>query len=156
MFPGFNDSTLAIIDVLQSRMDFDTGHARYALKDVIERTGLKRAAVTKHVAMIRRAGWLAWVEHGSLRNALRGLGRPGYARTATVYAATIPRSSTPWSATSWWAPVTWPGSSPSLPTRAPTRLWKPLWMPLWIPPVRSLWKTSAPRPRGPLPVGLFL
>ncbi|MDX3672792.1 hypothetical protein [Streptomyces europaeiscabiei] len=90
MFPGFNDSTLAIIDVLQSRMDFDTGHARYALKDVIERTGLKRAAVTKHVAMIRRAGWLAWVEHGSLRNALRGLGRPGYARTATVYAATIP------------------------------------------------------------------
>ncbi|WP_333745766.1 hypothetical protein [Streptomyces sp. IBSBF 2950] len=90
MFPGFNDSTSAILDVIQSRMDFDTGHARYVIQDVMERTGLKRSAVTKHIAMVRRAGWLAWAEHGSLRNALRGLGRPGYAKTATVYAATIP------------------------------------------------------------------
>ncbi|MEE1838132.1 hypothetical protein [Streptomyces sp. SP17KL33] len=98
MFPGFNATTSAILDVLQSRMDYSTGHARYVLKDVMERTGLKRAAVTKHIAMVRRAGWLAWVEHGSLRNAidavrrqaLRALDRPTYARTATVYAATIP------------------------------------------------------------------
>lgn len=86
---GYNATTQAIVDVLASRMGYDTGHARYVLRDVIERTGLKRATVTKHVAMLRAAGWLAWAEHGSLRNALRGLA-DGYARTATVYAATIP------------------------------------------------------------------
>ncbi|MDX3298589.1 hypothetical protein PV569_33550 [Streptomyces scabiei] len=90
LFPGFNDTTAAILDVIQSRMNFDTGHACYAMKDVIERTGLKRSTVTKHIAMVRRAGWLAWAVHGSRRNVLRGLGLPGYARTATVYAATIP------------------------------------------------------------------
>lgn len=90
LIPGFTAATRAIVEVLQTRMGFDTGHARYVLADVLKRTGLKRAAVTKHVALLRRAGWLAWVEHGSLRNALRAVGRPGYARTATVYAATIP------------------------------------------------------------------
>lgn len=87
MIPGFTDSTWAIVDVLRTRMGFDTGHARYVLVDVMKQTGLGRAAVTKHVALLRAAGWLVWVEHGSLRNALRA---GGYARTATVYAATIP------------------------------------------------------------------
>jgi len=90
LVPGFNDTTRAIIEVLASRMGYDTGHCRYVLRDVMERTGLGRTAVTDHVKMLRRAGWLAWVEHGSLRNALRALGLDGYARTATVYAATIP------------------------------------------------------------------
>lgn len=86
LVPGFNATTQAIIEVIASRMGFDTGHARYVMKDVMERTGLGRTAVTDHVKMLRAGGWLAWVEHGSLRNALR----EGYARTATVYAATIP------------------------------------------------------------------
>jgi hypothetical protein len=90
LLPGFNDTTLAIITVLASRMDYDTGHARYVMRDVMERTGLGRTAVTDHVKLLRAAGWLAWAEHGSLRNALRNLGKPGYAKTATVYAATIP------------------------------------------------------------------
>jgi hypothetical protein len=90
LLPGFNATTLAIITVLAGRMDFDTGHCRYVLADVMERTGLSRTAVTDHVKMLRAGGWLAWVEHGSLRNVLRSLGRPGYAKTATVYAATIP------------------------------------------------------------------
>ncbi|MFI5814893.1 hypothetical protein ACIA7S_28540 [Streptomyces sp. NPDC051643] len=90
LLPGFNATTRAIVDVLETRMGFDTGHARYVIADIMERTGLGRTAVTEHVKLLRRAGWIAWVEHGSLRNALRGLGRPGYAKTATVYAATIP------------------------------------------------------------------
>ncbi|MGR3875718.1 hypothetical protein ACUXZZ_45115 (plasmid) [Streptomyces graminifolii] len=88
--PGFTATTQAIIEVLASRMNYDTGHARYVLRDVMERTGLGRTAVTDHVKMLRAGGWLAWVEHGSLRNALTRLGVGGYARTATVYAATIP------------------------------------------------------------------
>jgi len=88
LIPGFNATTRAIVTVLAGRMNFDTGHARYVMQDVMERTGLGKTAVTNHVKMLRAGGWLAWVEHGSLRNALRGLG--GYARTATVYAATIP------------------------------------------------------------------
>ena len=90
LVPGFTATTQAIIEVIASRMNFDTGHARYVLKDVMKRTGLGRTAVTDHVKMLRAGGWLAWVEHGSLRNALTRLGVGGYARTATVYAATIP------------------------------------------------------------------
>jgi hypothetical protein len=90
LVPGFNATTQAIIGVIASRMDYDTGHARYVMRDVMERTGLGRTAVTDHVKVLRSAGWLAWAEHGSLRNALRNLGKPGYAKTATVYAATIP------------------------------------------------------------------
>ncbi|MFF1284351.1 hypothetical protein ACFVY4_26865 [Streptomyces sp. NPDC058299] len=90
LLPAFNDTTQAIITVIASRMNYDTGHARYVLRDIMERTGLGRTAVTEHVKMLRAEGWLAWVEHGSLRNALRALGVAGYARTATVYAATIP------------------------------------------------------------------
>jgi hypothetical protein len=90
LVPGFNDTTRAIIGVIASRMDYDTGHARYVMRDVMERTGLGRTAVTDHVKMLRAGGWLAWAEHGSLRNALRNIGKPGYAKTATVYAATIP------------------------------------------------------------------
>jgi hypothetical protein len=90
LVPGYNDTTQAIVDVLETRMGYDSGHARYVLADVMERTGLKRTAVTDHIKMLRAAGWLAWAEHGSLRNALRAAGMPGYAKTATVYAATIP------------------------------------------------------------------
>ncbi|MEU2426983.1 hypothetical protein ABZ619_39225 [Streptomyces sp. NPDC007851] len=90
LLPGFTATTQAIIEVIASRMCFDTGHARYVMKDVMERTGLGRTAVTDHVKMLRSYGWLAWAEHGSLRNALARLGVKGYARTATVYAATIP------------------------------------------------------------------
>lgn len=90
LLPGFTAATQAIIEVIAARMNYDTGHARYVLRDVMERTGLGRTAVTKHVKMLRSAGWFAWVEHGSLRNALTRLGVKGYARTATVYAATIP------------------------------------------------------------------
>ncbi|MFD0032579.1 winged helix-turn-helix domain-containing protein [Streptomyces sp. NPDC127172] len=90
LLPGFNDTTRRIIEVLASRMGFDTGHCRYVMRDVMERTGLGKTAVTDHLKMLRAGGWIAWVEHGSLRNALRNLGKPGYAKTATVYAATIP------------------------------------------------------------------
>ncbi|MFJ8158374.1 hypothetical protein [Streptomyces sp. NPDC094468] len=87
---GFTTTTQRIVDVLASRMNYDTGHARYVLTDVMNRTGLGRTAVTRHIQLLRAAGWLAWAEHGSRRNALRSRGMPGYARTATVYAATIP------------------------------------------------------------------
>ncbi|MFJ3763002.1 hypothetical protein [Streptomyces sp. NPDC090080] len=90
LVPGFTATTQRIVAVLAGRMDYDTGHARYVLTDVMERTGLSRTAVTGHVRLLRAGGWLAWAEHGSRGNALRPRGLPGYARTATVYAATIP------------------------------------------------------------------
>ncbi|MET9083183.1 hypothetical protein ABZX77_15015 [Streptomyces sp. NPDC004237] len=90
LVPGFTESTQRIVDVLAGRMCFDSGHARYVMTDVMERTGLGRTAVTSHVRLLRAAGWLAWAVHGSRRNALRSRSLPGYARTATVYAATIP------------------------------------------------------------------
>jgi hypothetical protein len=90
LVPGANATTLTVADDLTARMDYGTGHVRYRLQETMSRTGLGRSTVTKHVALLRSAGWLAWSEHGSLRNALRALGRPGYAPTAAVYAATIP------------------------------------------------------------------
>jgi len=90
IIPGFTQTTRCIAAVLACRMCFDTGHARYALADVMKRTGLSRTAVTDHVKRLRAHGWLAWAVHGSRRNALRPRGLRGYARTATVYAATIP------------------------------------------------------------------
>jgi hypothetical protein len=77
-------------------MDYGTGHVRYRLTETMARTGLGRSTVTKHVALLRAAGWLAWAQHGSLRNVLRGVGRPGYAATAAVYAATIPPAFDEW------------------------------------------------------------
>lgn len=90
LIEGATATTVVVYEDLARRMDYSTGHVRYCLAEVMERTGLSRTAITDHIRLLRRAGWLAWVEHGSLRNALRSLGLPGYARTATVYAATIP------------------------------------------------------------------
>ncbi|MGW1564105.1 hypothetical protein ACWCQ1_47795 [Streptomyces sp. NPDC002144] len=93
---GVTATTRRIAMVLAGRMGFDTGHARYVLTDVMQRTGLSRTAVTDHIRLLRAAGWLAWVEHGSHANVRRGRGLPGYAATATVYAATIPPAYDAW------------------------------------------------------------
>ncbi|MEU1273580.1 hypothetical protein [Streptomyces sp. NPDC005799] len=96
LVPGVTATTRRIAMVLVGRMGFDTGHARYVLTDVMQRTGLSRTAVTDHIRLLRTAGWLAWVEHGSHANVRRGRGLPGYAATATVYAATIPPAYDAW------------------------------------------------------------
>lgn len=75
---------------LASRMDYDTGHARYCLDDTAARLGIDRATVKRHVVRLREAGLLAWVSKGSRTNIRRALGLKGYAGTATVYAAVIP------------------------------------------------------------------
>lgn len=90
LIPGATSTTLTVADNLRKRMGFGTGHAAYCLDRTVVETGLGRSTVTKHVALLRSHGWLAWAAHGSLRNALRAAGRRGYAATATVYAATIP------------------------------------------------------------------
>jgi hypothetical protein len=90
LLPGSTAVTLTIAEDLAGRMDYGTGHVRYQLAETMTRTGLGRSTVTKHVSLLRAAGWLAWAEHGSLRNALRAAGRPGYAATAAVYGATVP------------------------------------------------------------------
>ncbi|MFJ3658315.1 hypothetical protein ACIPPR_34045 [Streptomyces nigra] len=71
-------------------MDYDTGEVRYCLKGMVDRMGLSRASISRHVAYLRDMGSLVWAEHGSLINARRARGLGGYARTATIYAAVIP------------------------------------------------------------------
>ncbi|MFE0776920.1 cell wall protein [Streptomyces sp. NPDC058861] len=61
----------------------------YDLEGTVRRTGLSRATVKRHVAVLRELGALVWVRHGSKRN-LRLPGR-AYTATATIYGAVIPR-----------------------------------------------------------------
>ncbi|WP_123821587.1 hypothetical protein [Kitasatospora cineracea] len=90
LVPGATPTTTVLAEDLAARMDFSTGHVRYRLDVLTARTGLGRSTAAKHVAILRRSGWLAWAQHGSLRNARREAGLEGYAPTAAVYAATIP------------------------------------------------------------------
>ncbi|WP_176710329.1 cell wall protein [Streptomyces sp. Wb2n-11] len=88
--PKANSTTLAVAQDLATRMDYDTGHARYCLEDTAARLGVDRSTVKRHVAVLREMGSLAWVVHGTRRNIRAVLGMKGYAATATVYAAVIP------------------------------------------------------------------
>lgn len=90
LHPRAGASTLRVAEDLATRMDYDTGHARYCLDGITARTGLSRATVKRHVAVLRELGALAWAVHGTRRNVRRALGLRGYAGTATVYAAVIP------------------------------------------------------------------
>jgi hypothetical protein len=71
-------------------MDYDTGEVRYCLAGMVNRLGLSRATVSRHVAYLREMGSLVWVGRGSRTNVRRARGLGGYAGTATVYAAVIP------------------------------------------------------------------
>ncbi|MGW7283901.1 hypothetical protein ACWGH4_00120 [Streptomyces sp. NPDC054847] len=85
-----NATTLRIAEDLAKRMDYDTGHVRYGLDDMVARLGISKPSIKRHVAYLRELGALAWVVHGTKANIRRALGMKGYAATATVYAATIP------------------------------------------------------------------
>jgi hypothetical protein len=85
-----SSTTTVVARDLAARMDFDSGQVRYCLDSMVERLGLSRATISRHVAYLREMGSLAWVQHGSRANARRAGGRAGYARTATVYGAVIP------------------------------------------------------------------
>jgi hypothetical protein len=85
-----NATTLRIAEDLAARMDYDTGHVRYGLDDMVARLGISKPSIKRHVAYLRELGALAWVVHGTKANIRRALGMTGYAGTATVYAATIP------------------------------------------------------------------
>ena len=69
-------------------MDYDRGLVLYDLDGTVRRTGLSRATVKRHVAVLRELGALVWVRCGSKRN-LRLPGR-AYTATATIYGAVIP------------------------------------------------------------------
>ncbi|MGW0188142.1 hypothetical protein ACWDV7_20555 [Streptomyces sp. NPDC003362] len=71
-------------------MDYDTGHVRYCLDEMVARTGISRSSLKRHIGYLRELGALAWVQHGTRTNIRRALGLKGYAATATVYAAVIP------------------------------------------------------------------
>jgi hypothetical protein len=90
LHPKANSTTLAVARDLADRMDYSTGHVRYALEDMPARLDLSRATVARHVSYLRELGALAWAQHGTRANVRRVLGLPGYAGTATVYAAVIP------------------------------------------------------------------
>jgi hypothetical protein len=85
-----NATTLTVAQDLAARMDFTTGHVRYAIDGMVARLGISKPTIKRHVAYLRELGALAWVVHGTRSNIRRALGLGGYAGTATVYAATIP------------------------------------------------------------------
>ncbi|WP_422132230.1 cell wall protein [Streptomyces misionensis] len=85
-----NATTLAVAEDLAARMDYDTGHARYCLDEMVARLGISRASIKRHISYLRELGALAWVQHGTRSNIRRAMGLKGYAATATVYAAVIP------------------------------------------------------------------
>lgn len=90
LHPKATAVTLRIAEDLAARMDYDTGHVRYCLDEMVARLGLSRPTIKRHVAVLRELGALAWVVHGTRTNIRRLLGLKGYAGTATVYAAVIP------------------------------------------------------------------
>ncbi|MEV7675895.1 cell wall protein [Streptomyces sp. NPDC088752] len=83
------ESTVVVARDLASRMDYGLGLVLYDLEGTVRRTGLSRATVKRHVAVLRELSALVWVRHGSKRN-LRLPGR-AYTATATIYGAVIPR-----------------------------------------------------------------
>lgn len=90
LHPKANQTTMRIAEDLAARMDYDLGHVRYGLTDMIGRTGISRAQIARHISYLRELGALAWVQHGTRTNLLAAMGLKGYKGTATVYAAVIP------------------------------------------------------------------
>ncbi|MFG2276750.1 cell wall protein [Streptomyces chartreusis] len=90
LHPKANTTTMRVAADLAARMDYDTGHALYGLKDMPGRLGISRASVARHVSYLRELGALAWVQHGTRTNRLAAMGLKGWSGTATVYAAVIP------------------------------------------------------------------
>ncbi|MEV5703103.1 cell wall protein [Streptomyces anthocyanicus] len=90
LHPKANQTTMRIAEDLANRMDYDLGHVRYGLDEMIARLGLSRGYICKHISYLRELGALAWVQHGNSTNINRLKGLLGYAGTATVYAAVIP------------------------------------------------------------------
>ncbi|MFJ2060291.1 cell wall protein [Streptomyces sp. NPDC087908] len=89
LHPRASETTVVVARDLASRMDYGLGLVLYDLEGTVRRTGLSRATVKRHVAVLRELAALVWVRHGSKRN-LRLPGR-AYTATATVYGAVIPR-----------------------------------------------------------------
>ena len=90
LHPRANATTQRVADDLAQRMDYDTGHVRYCVLDMVDRLDISEATVYRHVAYLRELGALAWVVHGSHANSNSAQDLEGYAATATVYAAVIP------------------------------------------------------------------
>ncbi|WP_158711258.1 cell wall protein [Streptomyces sp. NRRL S-1824] len=88
LHPGAGPTTVLVARDLAGRMDYRRGLVMYDLDGTVARTGLSRATVKRHVAVLRELGALVWWRHGSKRN-LRLPGR-AYTATATIYAAAIP------------------------------------------------------------------
>lgn len=85
-----NATTLRIAEDLAARMDYDTGHVLYGLRDMVDRLDISRSQICKHISYLRELGALAWVQHGSRTNRLAAMGLKGWSGTATEYAAVIP------------------------------------------------------------------
>jgi hypothetical protein len=90
LHPRANATTQRVAHDLADRMDYDTGHVRYAQHDTAARLGLSLRQLQRHIAYLRELGALVWVEHGTRANIRRTLGLGGYAGTATVYGAVTP------------------------------------------------------------------
>lgn len=86
--PKATTTTLRVARDLARRMDYRRGLVLYDLQGTARRLSLSIATVKRHVGVLREAGALVWLVHGSKRN-LHVPGRK-YTATATVYGAVIP------------------------------------------------------------------
>jgi hypothetical protein len=96
--PSANHTTITVAEDIADRMHRSKdGTVAYCLHAMVRRLGLSRSCISKHIAILRELGLLAWVEKGSARrNALRtrlgdrfGPGG-GFKRSATIYAPVAP------------------------------------------------------------------
>ncbi|MDJ0466117.1 hypothetical protein [Streptomyces sp. H27-C3] len=88
--PKANGTTLAIANDLSRRLDDATGLAMYCRDLIVERLGIDKSTVKRHMGYLRELGLLVLVSEGSRLNSRRLRGLPGYSGTAAVYGAVIP------------------------------------------------------------------
>ncbi|MEU8952568.1 hypothetical protein [Streptomyces sp. NPDC048489] len=95
--PKAGATTIRLATAFAARMHRSRhGHVAFNLDATVRELGLSRRTILNHARYLRELGLIAWVEHGSKRNALRtrrdkvfGPGS-GYRGTATIYAPAAP------------------------------------------------------------------
>ncbi|MEU6277464.1 hypothetical protein ABZ871_34435 [Streptomyces populi] len=95
--PRAGTTTLRLAAVFAARMHRSQhGHIAFNLAATVDELGVSRRTVLAHARYLRELGLIAWVEHGSKRNALRTRSGNswtpgnGYRGTATIYAPLAP------------------------------------------------------------------
>ncbi|MCW8101724.1 hypothetical protein [Streptomyces tauricus] len=95
--PKAGPTTLRLAAAFAARMHRNRhGHIPFNVNATVDELGVSRRTVLSHARYLRELGLIAWVEHGSKRNALRTRhgaswqSGHGYRGTATLYALLAP------------------------------------------------------------------